>query len=190
VNGREFVLQSQLAVRKGLDGLGASPDGAPLASRLGGRPEALDTRASVTLLAPLTNWLSLYGRATGQWSAEPLLSYEQFAVGNLTIGRGYDPATFTGDSGLAGTVELRAGPFQINPRAVALPYVFFDDARVYNHRALEPDRSARSDGFGAQFRLVNRLAVDLSYARPFDPIAAGQRRPPPQVYLSLTASFL
>lgn len=32
-------------------------------------------------------------RIEGQYSAKPLLSFEKYAVGNHTIGRGYDPAT-------------------------------------------------------------------------------------------------
>ena len=39
----------------------------------------------------------------------PLLSFEEYTAGNYTIGRGYDPAIVSGDSGAGVAVELR-GP--------------------------------------------------------------------------------
>ena len=40
---------------------------------------------------------------------DPLLAFEEFTAGNYTVGRGYDPATLSGDSGVGVTAELR-GP--------------------------------------------------------------------------------
>jgi hemolysin activation/secretion protein len=44
-----------------------------------------------------------------QYAFDALLSFEEFTAGNYTVGRGYDPATLSGDSGVGVTAELR-GP--------------------------------------------------------------------------------
>lgn len=51
---------------------------------------------------------SLYLRASGQYSPTALVSAEQFAVGGHGTVRGYKERQFLGDSGAAGTVELRS----------------------------------------------------------------------------------
>ena len=44
-----------------------------------------------------------------QYAFDPLMSFEEFTAGNYTVGRGYDPATLSGDSGVGIAAELR-GP--------------------------------------------------------------------------------
>ena len=65
---------------------------------------------------------------------DPLLSFEEFTAGNYTVGRGYDPATLTGDSGAGVAVELRGPriPMFKNARFLVQPYVFGDAAWVWN----------------------------------------------------------
>ena len=50
---------------------------------------------------------------SAQYAFDPLLSFEEFTAGNYTVGRGYDPATLAGDSGVGLSAELR-GP-RLNP---------------------------------------------------------------------------
>ena len=61
-------------------------------------------------------------------------SFEEFTAGNYTVGRGYDPATLSGDSGVGLTAELR-GP-RLMPMARSKlslqPYVFGDAAWVWD----------------------------------------------------------
>ena len=74
----------------------------------------------------------------GQYSHDPLLSFEEFSAGNYTIGRGYDPGALLGDSGLAVQAELRFGSAvpTSDSEFRAEPYVFVDQAWVWN---LRPD---------------------------------------------------
>src|SRR5438874_6614570 len=65
--------------------------GAPHLSRVQGDPGATDIRADARIDIEWLPYVSTIGLFQGQYSWHPLLSYEEFTVGNLTIGRGYDP---------------------------------------------------------------------------------------------------
>lgn len=81
----------------------------------------------------------------GQYSHNPLLSFEEFSAGNYTIGRGYDPGALLGDSGLGVQAELRFGSAvpRNDSEFRAEPYVFLDQAWVWNRDRIFaiPDRS-------------------------------------------------
>lgn len=108
-----------------------------------------------------------------QYSSKPLLSYEEFSAGNYTVGRGYDPGTITGDSGIGVSAEIRFG--SIVPRSINgvsfQPFFFFDAARVYNEdRLFPPYPPGSSDlysyGIGARGAWGNRARLDLTLAVP------------------------
>src|SRR5687768_8666005 len=69
-----------------------------------------------------------------QYALDALLSFEEMTAGNYTIGRGYDPATLSGDSGVGLTAELR-GP-RLMPlsrsKITVQPFVFGDAIWVWN----------------------------------------------------------
>ena len=196
--GRPGVeLGADLDVRHGLTGLGASTaDGAPV-SRIGGQADALvvrgDAHADLALLQKLAARLSV----SGQYADRPLLAYEQFAVGNLTIGRGYDPAALTGDQGVGGSVELHAGPFN-GPARWALPagvnasaLTFYDVAAVFSREASGVQRTVHSVGGGVSFELTPRVHLDVTYAHPFDkPLAFSPSVPSPRLLVNLTVNLL
>jgi len=120
--------------------------------------------------------------------------YEQISLGDLSVGRGYDPAVVLGDSGAGASFDLRYDPIQINPTIMVSPYVFFDVGSVHNNDAalsgLTANRTLRSFGAGVTLRLANRANLDITYAQPIDPVVAGGVRPSPRVLINLTASFL
>ncbi|MGV2482470.1 UNVERIFIED_CONTAM: ShlB/FhaC/HecB family hemolysin secretion/activation protein, partial [Salmonella enterica subsp. enterica serovar Weltevreden] len=69
-----------------------------------------------------------------QYAPNPLLSYEEYSIGNFTLGRGFDPGALTGDSGVGFPSEVRIG--SLIPRSrkdLALqPFGFFDLGVVWN----------------------------------------------------------
>ncbi|MDQ8757210.1 ShlB/FhaC/HecB family hemolysin secretion/activation protein [Sphingosinicella sp. LHD-64] len=107
----------------------------------------------------------------GQYSGDPLLSFEEYSGGNYTIGRGYDPGSILGDSGVGVQIELRIG--SIIPRArddlAVEPFVFFDHSRVWNEDVLgNPGRQELSSvggglraAYGDKFRLEAFIAAPL-----------------------------
>ena len=156
--------------RQGLRGWGASNLADPTLSRIGGRPDASLIRGSARMDLRPMDGLVLRSSVLGQYSAQSLLAYEQFAVGNLTVGRGYDPASLTGDSGVGGAFEARVGPFALpklagrDLRATLLG--FYDVAHVSERAPLSDRRTAHSAGVGATFELSRTARLDITWARP------------------------
>ena len=79
-------------------------------------PSRFDGDATATVLgrAPAESWalgrdFAIAVSPRLQYALDALLSFEEFTAGNYTVGRGYDPATLSGDSGVGLLAELR-GP--------------------------------------------------------------------------------
>lgn len=189
IGTRQAVLGGGLTLRKGINGLGASDRGSLLASRSDGEADAFVVRASARALVPLADVLTLFGRVEAQIASDPLLSYEELPIGTLTIGRGYDPAAVSGDSGIAGSFEARLGPFKLGDQLALAPYGFFDVANVSNKNNLGFDGTVSSAGGGAQLRYSRGVLVDVAYAKPLDRTAAGFKRPGGRLLVNLTVAF-
>jgi len=191
---RTFLVSGSASVRKGLSGLGASEAGNPLLTRSLAAPDAWLMRMAGVVDAPVAGRLSADLRLQAQYARKPLMPYEQISLGNLSVGRGYDPAAVLGDSGYAGSFELHYNGLQIIPNVLASPYVFIDAGTVYNNQAglsgLAPSRTLRSIGAGVVLRLANRANLEITYAEPLDRIIVGGERPAPRLLINLTASIL
>jgi hemolysin activation/secretion protein len=191
---RPVTMNGALTLRKGLSGLGASQAGSDLLTHGFAIPDAWLVRGSGAMGAPLLGPFSGEIHVQAQYSEKPLMPYEQISLGDLSVGRGYDPAVVLGDSGAGASFDLRYDPIQLHPKVVAAPYLFFDVGSVRNNDAattgLTPSRTLRSFGAGVTLRLANRANLDLTYAQPIDPITQGGVRPSPRLLVNLTASFL
>ncbi len=64
-------------------------------------------RGSLGHTQELPYGFQFFGEIQGQASATPLIDSEQFSIGGLSTIRGYLESTAVGDSGMAGTLELR-----------------------------------------------------------------------------------
>lgn len=191
---RPVGMTGAITVRKGLSGLGASEAGSPLLTHGFAVPDAWLVRANGGAGAPLFGPISGEVHVQAQYSDNPLMPYEQISLGDLSVGRGYDPAVVLGDSGAGAAFDLRYAPIQVGPRILASPYAFFDVGSVRNNDAgrsgLTPSRTLRSFGAGVTLRLANRANLEITYAQPIDAIVAGGTRPSPRLLINLTASFL
>jgi len=191
---RTFLTSGSLTVRKGLSGLGASEAGSSFLTRSLAKPDAWLMRMAGGVDAPVVGRVSADVRVQAQYANKPLMPYEQISLGNLSIGRGYDPAAVLGDSGASGSFELHYNGLQLYPKVLASPYVFFDAGFVHNNKAelsgLAPNRTLRSFGAGVLLRLANRANLEVTYAQPIDRITVGGERPAPRVLVNLTASIL
>jgi hemolysin activation/secretion protein len=126
----------------------------------------------------------------GQWSNDPLLSFEEFSAGNYTAGRGYDPGTLLGDSGVAIQAELRFGsavPTAPNQLRVQ-PYVFFDQAWVWNEDRVFalPRQELSSAGGGVRAAYGDHFRLDVLLAAPLDRAPFQARRGDPRLLISFT----
>ena len=190
-----------LQLRHGLGILGASEGCGPAfvhcattavvpPSRLEGDPTAFVARAEA-----LGEWrpapiVTLALGATAQHSAQPLFAFEEYSAGNYTVGRGYDPGTLLGDSGIGFQAELRFGrawPRERDGVAVQA-YLFHDRAWVWNEDRLAPATRDRlsSAGGGVRAAWGDRARLDLTLAVPLDRAGLQAERPDPRLLLSFT----
>lgn len=112
--------------------------------------------------------------ATAQYSRDALPSAEAFFLGGDSFGRGFEPAIVSGDSGLAGNVELAwAPPVSKSGRRAEL-YAYLDGGRaIYNARPISYRATYDLASSGAGVRLRDGpLRMDLSANRVLaDPYA-------------------
>ena len=178
--------------RKGIDALGSSQPGAVALSRIEGRADAFVVRGEgqgSVRFDPAGRgaaWV-LSARFQGQWANKPLLAYEEQPIGNLSIGRGYDPDAVSGDRVIASEFRSQIGPIAIGRHLSVSPYAFYDIAKVTNLDTGSQDVTVRSFGGGAELRLMPyNIRADLAYAKPLDkPFAAALTKPPARFLLQV-----
>ncbi len=187
---RSAALTGSIEVRRGTKGLDASRYGELTASRFGGMPNALVWRAQAQAAGQLVGPIYATATLSGQFTQDPLLSYEEFSVGNLSIGRGYDPSAASGDRAVAASLELTTTPIRLfRDRAAWRPYAFYDAAKLTNIGPGANKRDLASAGVGVRAQITPRVSLDLGWAKPFDdPLAVGHT-PASRVLVSLSASL-
>lgn len=108
----------------------------------------------------------------GQYSGDPLFAFEEYSAGNYTIGRGYDPGTLLGDSGIGFQLEARFG--SAVPRArnefTAEPFIFYDHSWVWNEDLIvSPGRQELSSiGAGVRAAYGDKFRLELIVAAPLE----------------------
>jgi hemolysin activation/secretion protein len=125
----------------------------------------------------------------GQYSGDPLFAFEEFAGGNYTIGRGYDPGAILGDSGIGFQAELRYGsaiPERPDQFAVE-PFIFLDQVWAWNEDRLFPipGQELTSIGGGVRAAYGDRLRLEVALVVPLDRTLLQPDRDP-RLLISLT----
>jgi hemolysin activation/secretion protein len=186
-------IDGNVELRQGITLLDASHRGDQNLSRIHGRPDAFVLRgeARATAGLPAADLTGIV-RLQGQYAGVPLLSYEQQSIGNLTIGRGYDPSALSGDRAVAASADLRWDPdFLPSDWPVTVSgFAFFDVARVWNLELGGVNKTVRSVGVGLTFQVVSRLHIETIYAHPMDKINnLAAQRAPDRVMISATVEY-
>ena len=196
----KWRVAGSLELRKGFDVWGATnscptggcPTGIIGPSRADGEPDAMLVRASADAEVTIGSSLALAIAPRAQIAFNPLFAFEEFTAGNYTIGRGYDPALLSGDSGVGATVELR-GPRFIPPKLDTLslqPFLFGDAAWAWNKNlAGDPDH-LKSAGGGVRFAWADRMRLDLTVAKPLERAGITNEKGPTRLLLTLTSRLL
>jgi hemolysin activation/secretion protein len=188
--GHAWDVGADLELRKGLDFLGASETGQQALSHPGANPQAFIQRLGGHATFRAGPLVELYVAGTTQNADSPVLSFEQLSIGNLTYGRGYDPSSVAGDKGAAGSVELRIGPFSPTPGLTLGFYTFLDVAYAKDIDPVGAASTVRSTGAGLRLSYQDRYNVDVSYAKPLNPISSNLSLPPPErALVSLSARY-
>ncbi len=200
-----WAVSTSLEARQGVNFLGASDDcgpggatcflpGAVPLTRVEGKPDAFVLRANA-----LAEWrphklFTLSAAPRAQWASDPLLAYEEFSGGNFTVGRGFDPGTIIGDSGVGVALEARYGSFvPANTKAFAVqPFAFFDAAWVWNKdtafNGINPQK-LYSAGGGMRIAYGDVARLDVTVAVPLNRGGFLAQKPDPRLLVSLTTQF-
>lgn len=204
IDGRPvYQFGASLEFRKGLAILGASKTGqidaagyAP--SRFEGSETAAVIRADVNGQIGIGPVFELWARGHGQYTDRPLLNYDEFAIGNLTLGRGYDPGANSGDRMIGGSVEARAN-FRLAPNsrlaANGQVFAFYDVVKLRNldTGTTEANRTLRSVGGGFRITAFSSARLEVTYAHPMDPpllTGTNVKRASDKVLASLTVQLV
>jgi len=158
-------------------GLGGTKADDPLKSRAGASGDFAKATFDYERFQPLGGNFGLTLGLGGQWTDEPLLSSEQFALGGRRFGRAYEPAELAGDRSLAARIE----PAYFGRPAGALQswqlYGFWDGGTVWYQddpvSGRRPAQSLASAGFGTRLFGGRWLSATLEAAWPLTrPVAS------------------
>lgn len=195
-----YRLGAMIEARQGIDGWGVSKDCAPITnctpiSNPLADPSAFVLRAEASVEFRPTPMVTIAVAPRMQYSPDTLLSYEQFSVGNYTIGRGLDPGALLGDSGVGTSLELRYGRLsRTATNAIALqPFAFLDAAWTWTHGGgLPNDYSPRAytAGGGMRARWGDRLDADLALAVPLKRAGFQTERGDVRLLFTIRARFV
>jgi hypothetical protein len=141
---------------------------------------------------------TLSARANGQWSSEPLISNEQFALGGVNSVRGYFEGDEQGDSGWSASLEARTPFFKTQVATVddfvptwLRASVFLDYGQRYllgPQPGVSRVRSLMGSGFGVSANINNHLEARVAVGwAMFD--SANTQAGLPFVHFALGAQF-
>lgn len=183
-------------VSKGLGIFGASDEGDANMTRADADPQATKLEAEVQRLQRVTSDVNLLLSARGQIASNALLSSEEFSVGGINSGRGYDPSEITGDHGISGKVELQwKEPLKYSDKSFLESYQlygFYDIGRVWNEDATTSSQkrdSLASVGAGVRFDLPYDVEGGLAVAFPLTREVATKNDQDPKYYFNLSKRF-
>lgn len=198
---RTLALAYRAAVeaRQGLGLLGATSFGQTQTAQTDGftasRPFG-NANATVILGEAEATWFPIpqfdvRGLFEVQWTNDPLLNFDEYAIGNLSIGRGYDPGANSGDRAYGGIIEIGGTIFQ-QARHRLKAFGFFDIVRLENldRGTPDPGRTLKSFGGGLRYSFGSGINAELIYASPQDrPLFFDNEVPPDRVLISITTKF-
>jgi hemolysin activation/secretion protein len=184
-------ISGYVQVSQGLDAFGATTRNAFDLTRNDADAVFTKINASLSAYRDLGRYAGVYGQVSGQWSGDPLLNSEEFAVGGSPIGRGYNYGELTGDSGLAATLEFRLG---WNPAGDTLSFLqfygFLDAASVSNHSAAgRQTEDLASAGGGVRITARERTTLELELAKPLSRTPWSEPDNDWRAFVSLTQRF-
>lgn len=177
-------------------GLGIFNDDAAggLRSRADGKTSFFKLNLDASHLHTISGPISAYVAVSGQWSADPLLASEEFAIGGSQFGSAYDPSEVTGDHGAAAKLELQYNGFTDMAWLSNYQfYGFYDIGKAWNKGNISGDDSnaLASTGLGVRFNMFEDFSGDLQVALPLNHTvsANGEDGRAPRAFFSVAYRF-
>jgi hemolysin activation/secretion protein len=176
---------ADVTVEQGVDALGATARGDPLASRADGGGGFTRLAFSARYATPLVGRFSAALAMEGQLASRPLLASEEIGLGGPSFLRGYDYWEVAGDRGVAGSAELRYDLGALpNPLRKVQIYGYADAGTVGIQNG--PGASLASAGGGIRFGLHGGLEAGAELGIP---LRASPFTPSPTPRFSFTLGY-
>ncbi|TPG40606.1 ShlB/FhaC/HecB family hemolysin secretion/activation protein [Sphingomonas koreensis] len=184
-------LRAGAGVTQGLLALGATPHDYPLASRYDAGSDFTTARAWADWQGDIAGPFSARLTTTSQLSTNPLPAVEQLTIGGPYYGRGYNFSERTGDRGVLGSAELRAGLLNRRTGFIrwAQLYTFADAGEVANLETDFGTGDLYSAGAGARLYFAQHLNLELEAAFPINADRYDSGDKSPRLSFSLTSNF-
>lgn len=180
----------RLTASRGLDILDATGETDPLRSRSDGSAIFSKLSAWADYDRPLGGPFSLQLQAEGQIASRPLLSSEEMGLGGRYFLRGYDYREFSGDKGIAGSVELRFDLPKLGaPSRSAQLYGYADAGTVGNYEGGPGGGTLASAGGGVRAFLGRSLDASLEVGVPLREGADPDRNLDPRISFVIGSRF-
>jgi hemolysin activation/secretion protein len=159
--------RARFSLVQGLDVLDATRKGDPLSSRFDAGGEFTKFEFWGEYEQQLGGGLSMLTQAEAQAASGPLLSSEEMGLGGRYFGRAWDYREFSGDKGVAGSVELRFDVKELpGPAAAAQLYAYADVGSVSNYQDGFGGGSLASAGGGIRLWLDGSIEASLEAGFP------------------------
>lgn len=187
-------------LRQGLPIMGYSQDTNPATaqtSRPGGHAAFSKMDFQFSRLQFIRTNLTLLALVKGQWAWSALLAAEQYTFGGPILGRGYDVAELIGDTGIAGSLELRYDWYlSVFVVQHLQPYIFYEGGEIWNSDTsptIIRKLSGTVGGIGVRFYFTKLLSGNFMWTQTFTkPVATeeliGNGRKP-RMWFSIVASL-
>ena len=144
----------------------ASESGDDYLSRPDGSGIFTTLQVSASRLQAISGPYAVFLSIAGQYSFSDLLSDEEFGVGGVRFGRGYDPKELSDDDGAGFTGEIH---FTQSTQSHLLEryqlFAFYDYGKVWDHSS-SLSNSLSSWGGGARLWVVRDTSLALQLAKP------------------------
>lgn len=182
--------RGRLTLVQGLNVLGATRDGDPLASRDDADGEFTKVQLWAEYVHRFDRRWSIKAEAEGQIASGPLLSSEEMGLGGRTLLRGYEYRERSGDRGAAGSIELRFDLAGLpKPVSDVQIYAFADAGTVGNDRSGYGGGSLASAGGGIRFQAWDRVELGLELGVPLKDRLDPSDRKSPRISFTLGSRF-
>lgn len=184
-------LRAGAGITQGVMALGATPRDNPLASRYDAGSDFTTVRGWADWQGGLAGPFSARLAMTSQLTTNPLPAVEQLTIGGPYYGRGYNFSERTGDRGVLGSAELRAGLLNRNTGLLrwAQLYTFADAGDVRNLETNFGTGDLYSAGAGARLYFAERLNLEVEAAFPINADRYDGGDKSPRMSFSVTRNF-
>lgn len=157
-----------VTARKGLGLIDGQPDSVDWLSRFDASPHFALINGSLAHYENFSESWSIKVAAGGQLASGPLLASQQYTLGGLSFGRGFDAGWMSGDDAIAGSAELRYD--QSLSLKFLKGYQLFTFVEGGAVRTKLPghdlDQSFASVGAGVRLFLTDDLHLSVGIAKP------------------------